>query len=109
MKKNSKKTILFNLILIAAIAVFVLGYVGVKLKYDILTKDNVLMVRELKSKKNWKTNLLAQKQSLISESRIVEIAENKLGLTKYLKPDKTLSVKKSKIKELTNKLRGKNE
>ena len=56
MKKNSKKTILFNLLLIATIAVFVLGYVGVKLKYEIFAKDKVLLERVLKNKKNSKIN-----------------------------------------------------
>ena len=109
MKKNSKKTILFNLILIVTIAFFVLGYVGVKLKYDILAKDKVLLQKELKNQKNWKINLLAQKQSLTSESRIVEVAKKELGLISYLKPEETIVVKKIKIKELSNKLGGHNE
>ncbi|MCH8325188.1 MAG: cell division protein FtsL [Bacteroidetes bacterium] len=109
MKKNSKKTILYNLILIVTIAFFVLGYVGVKLKYDILAKDKVLLQKELKNQKNWKINLLAQKQSLTSESRIVEVAKKELGLISYLKPEKTMVVNKTKIKELLNKLGGHNE
>lgn len=109
MKKNSKKTILFNFLLIATIAVFVLGYVGVKLKYDILAKDKVLLERDLKNIKNSKINLLAVKQSLTSEGRIVGLAKQKLGLITYLKPDKTIDVQESKIKELSNKLGGKNE
>ncbi len=109
MKKNSKKTILFNLILIVTIAIFVLSYVGVKLKYDILTKDKVLLQKELNNKKNSRTNLFAQKQSLTSEERIVNIAKNELGLIRYLKPAKTLIVKKSKIEALSKKLGGQNE
>ncbi len=109
MKKNSKKTILFNLILIVTIAFFILGYVGVKLKYDILTKDKVLLQKKMNNQKNWKINLLAQKQSLTSESRIVDVAKSELGLIKYLKPEKTIVVKKNKIKELSNKLGGQNE
>lgn len=109
MKKNSKKTILFNLILIVTIAIFVLSYVGIKLKYDILTKDKVVLQKELNNKKNSRTNLLAQKQSLTSEDRIVNIAKNELGLVRYLKPTKTLIVKKSKIEALSKKLGGKNE
>ena len=109
MKKNSKKTILFNLILIATIAIFVLSYVGVKLKYGILTKDKVLLQKELNNQKNWKINLLAQKQSLTSEERIVYLAKNELGLIRYLKPEKTIIVKKSMIENLSKKLGGKNE
>jgi len=109
MKKNSKKTILFNLILIITIAIFVLGYVGIKLKYDILTNDKDLLQKELNNQKNWKINLLAQKQSLTSEGRIVEVAKNELALIRYLKPMKTIIVKKSKIEDLSNKLGGKNE
>ena len=109
MKKDSKKTILFNLLLIATIAVFVLGYVSVKLKYDILAKDKVLLERDLKNKKNSKINLLAVKQSLTSEGRIVAIAKQNLGLVTYLKPNKTIQIQQAKIKELSNKLRGKNE
>ena len=109
MKKNSKKTILFNLLLIATIAVFVLSYVGVKLKYDILAKDKVLLERDLQNLKNSKTNLSAQKQSLTSEGRIVALAKQNLGLVNYLKPNKTIRVQQAKIKELSKKLRGKNE
>jgi len=109
MKKNSKKTILFNLLLIATIAFFVLAYVGVKLKYDILAKDKVLLEKKLNGKNNTNVNLLAVKQSLTSEGRIVEFAKQKIGLITYLKPDKTIDVQKSKIKELSKKLRGKNE
>jgi len=109
MKKNSKKVILYNLVLIATIAFFVLGYVGVKLKYDMLLKDKTLQEKELKNRNNLQLNLLAQKQSLSTEARIVELATTKLGLVNYLVADQTISVNKSDIEELDKKLRGKYE
>ena len=104
MKKSSKKSILFNFLFIATIAVFVLAYVGVKLKYDILAKDELMKERELQKSKNSRTNLYAQMQSLSSESKIVNTANKNLGLVKYLKPDETIQVQETKIKVLSKKL-----
>ncbi|PJA98004.1 MAG: hypothetical protein CO128_09605 [Ignavibacteriales bacterium CG_4_9_14_3_um_filter_30_11] len=109
MKKKSKKNILFNFILIATIAFFVLAYVGVKLKYDILLKDRTLQEKELKNKNNLQLNLMAHKQSLSTETRIVELASTKLGLVNYLSADQTIIVNKTDIVKLDKKLGGKNE
>jgi len=83
--------------------------VGVKLKYDMLLKDKTLQEKELKNRNNLQLNLLAQKQSLSTEARIVELATTKLGLVNYLVADQTISVNKSDIEELDKKLRGKYE
>ncbi|PIW69620.1 MAG: hypothetical protein COW08_06160 [Ignavibacteriales bacterium CG12_big_fil_rev_8_21_14_0_65_30_8] len=109
MKKNSKKIILYNFMLIATIALFILAYVGVKLKYDILLKNKTLLEKELSNKKNLELNLLAEKQSLSTEARIEQLASTNLNLDKYLKPDFTISVKKADIEELNKKLGDKNE
>jgi cell division protein FtsL len=108
MKKSSKPVLLLILIYIIATTIFILGYISVKLKCEALTKQKVLAREELENKKNWKLNLTAQFQSLISEDRIVPIAEE-LGMVKPTEPPVIIYVDKNKIEEISKIIKDKYE
>lgn len=104
MKKSSKPVILLTLFYFITAALFMLGYVGIKLNCEILTKKKVLAQEELSNKKNWKLNLTAQKQSLIGEERILNIARDDLGMVKQDNPILVLSVDKEKIETISQEV-----
>jgi cell division protein FtsL len=109
MKKSSKPAILFVMFYFAVATLFVLGYVGIKLNCEGLTKKKVLAEEELADKKNWKLNLTAEKQSLIGEERIVKIAEEELGMVKESNPILVLTVDKEKIDKISKEIKDKYE
>lgn len=108
-KKSSKPVILLTLLYFITAALFMLGYVSIKLNCEMLTKKKILAQEELSSKKNWKLNLTAQKQSLISEERILNIARSELGMVKQENPLFVLSVDKEKIKFISQEVNEKYE
>jgi len=109
MKKSAKPVIVFLLFILVVLAAVVLGYVGVKLECEQLTKQKVLSQEELIAVNNKKTNLTAEVQYLSSEERIVSIANNELGLIKRTESRLTLTLDKSKVEELDNYLKEKYE
>lgn len=104
MKKSSKPVILLTLFYFITVALFMLGYVGIKLNCEILTKKKVLAQEELSNKKNRMLNLTAQKQSLIGEERILNIARDDLGMVKQDNPILVLSVDKEKIETISQEV-----
>jgi cell division protein FtsB len=103
MKKSAKPLILLTLFYIVAITLFILGYVGIKLKCEELTKQKFLTEQELENTKNWQLNLSAQNQALTSEDRIVPLAENELGMIKPVEIPVEMTVDKDKIENIKDK------
>ncbi len=103
MKRSAKPLILLTLFYMVTITLFILGYVGIKLNCEELTKQKVLAEQELENIKNWKLNLSAQQQALTSEDRIIPIAEEELGMIKPAEAAVILTVDKNKI-EKTSKI-----
>ncbi|GAB4293147.1 MAG: hypothetical protein Kow0098_13900 [Ignavibacteriaceae bacterium] len=109
MKKSSKPfiTTLFGVLIIAS--VFVLLSVGVKLKYETLTKEKAEIEQNLKTLSSIKVNFIAEVQMLSDEPLITEIAVNQLGMIKRYSPAITVEASREKIKEVSRKLKEWNE
>jgi len=109
MKKGSKPFIFSVLFLLVAYSLLLLGYVGVKLECEILTKKKVESQKLLDSKKNKQVSLIAEVQYLSSEERIVNIASEELNMIKRKEPKIKLTVSKHKIDKINEFLKEKYE
>jgi len=109
MKKSAKPVIVFLLFVIVVLAAVVLGYVGVKLECEQLTKQKVLSQEKLIAVNNKKTNLTAEVQYLSSEERIVAVAQTELGMIKRTESRLILTLDKSEVDDLDNLLNEKYE
>ena len=109
MKKSAKPLIFFNSFVFIVITSLILGFVGVKLECEKLTKEKVLTEEKLKEIKNWKINLIAQDQDLSAEERIISIAETDLGMIRRTDVPIELSVSKEKIEEISKAIEKKYE
>lgn len=109
MKKGSKPLIFFVLFLLVTYTFLILGYVGVKLECELLTKEKFDAQKILDSKINKQTNLIAEVQLLSSKERIVKIASEELNMIKRTEPKMSLNVSKEKIREVNEALKAKYE
>lgn len=109
MKKSAKPLIFFNSFVFIVITSLILGYVGVKLECEMLTKEKVLAEEKLKEVKNWRINLTAQDQDLSAEERVVSIAETELGMIKRTEAPIEINVSKEKIEEISRTIEKKYE
>jgi len=109
MKKSSKPLIFFILFILAAYTGLILGYVGVKLECELLVKEKFDSQKILDAKKNRRVNLLAESQFLLSEERIVKIAQDDLGMIRRTEPEMILTISKDKVDKISNTLSEKYE
>ena len=109
MKKSAKPLILITLFYMVTITLFILGYVGIKLKCEELTRQKVLTEQELENIENWKLSLSAQRQALTAEDRIVPIAEEELGMIKPSDAPVILTVNKNEIERVSKIVKDKYE
>ena len=109
MKKSSKPLIAITLFYMVTITLFILGYVGIKLKCEEMTKQKFLAEQELENVKNWKLSLSAQYQDLTSEDKIVPLAESELGMIRPVEPPVELTVNKNKIENISKIIKEKHE
>ena len=107
--KNSKPLLGYGLLAGIVITLYALSYVGIKLKCESLIKDKVITAQNFNSSKNEGLNLSAQFQFLNSEERIVEIAQNELGMVKGPASVLTLSVSREKIEQIQKEINSKYE
>ena len=106
---NSKPFLGYGLLTGIAITIYALSYVGIKLECESLIKDKVITIQNYSSAQNEKLNLTAYFQLLNSEERIVEIAQNELGMIKCPAPVLTLSVSRDKIERIQKEVNSKYE
>ena len=109
MKKGSKPLIFFVLFLLVTYSLLILGYVGVKLECELLTKEKFDAQKILDSKMNRQINLIAEVQLLTSKERIEKIASEELNMIKRTEPKMLLTVSKEKINEVDEALKAKYE
>ncbi len=109
MKKSSKPFIAVVVLFLITVAVLMLGYVSIKLKCEMMTKQKVLSEEKLNAKKNTKVSLIAEYQYYTAEDRIVEIAKNELGMIKQNSSSIKIDVNREKIQEISDKINGKYE
>jgi cell division protein FtsB len=109
MKKSAKPLIFFNSFVFIVVTSLILGFVGVKLECEKLTKNKVLTAERLIEIKNWRTNLIAQDQDLSAEERITGIAQSELGMVRRTEAPVELDVSKEKIEEISKAVEKKYE
>jgi hypothetical protein len=109
MTKNSKPIIGYGLAFGAAVTLYALSYVGIKLSCEALIKDKVIADRNLASSLNEKLNLTAQYQYLNSEERIVQIARDEMGMVKCTSAPFSLSVDREKAERIQKEINSKYE
>jgi cell division protein FtsB len=101
MKKSAKPLIFFNSFVFIVATSLILGYIGIKLECEKLTKEIILTEERLKEIKNRRTDLTAQDQDLSAEENIVSIAKTELGMIKRTENPAVLDVSKEKIEEIS--------
>jgi cell division protein FtsL len=109
MKKGSKPFIFFVLFLLVTYSLLLLGYVGIKLECELLTKEKFDVQKVLDSKRNKQISLIAEVQNLSSEERIVKIASEELSMIKRNEPKIILAVNKDWIETINIALKDKYE
>ncbi len=106
MSKSSKSSIWKSFVAIFTVMIFILSYVGLKLKIDSMKKEIVILNEKLALLNDSKTGLIARHQILTSEERITTIAINELGLDYYHAVPMVIKINKEeieKIEDLINK------
>ncbi len=109
MKKSAKPMIVFIVFVFISSTFLTLFYVGLKLECEKITKQNVLAEEKLNEVKNWKVNLTAQDQLLSSEERIVELAQDDLGMVRRVEPPIVFKVSKERIDKISKEIEKKYE
>ncbi len=104
MKKSSKPLIAIVVFFLITVAVLMLGYVSIKLKCEVMTKQKVLAEEKLNAKNNTRVSLIAEYQFYTAEDRIVEIAKNDLGMIKQNSPSIKIDVSKERIQEISENI-----
>jgi cell division protein FtsL len=107
MKKSAKPLILYSLLAFVLISVFLLGYIGIKIRCDKLQKEIVSTEESIASKRNRQQYLTARLQYYTSEERIVNIAYTELGMIKREDPRLVLEVSREKINRINDMLKEK--
>ncbi|NCS87159.1 MAG: hypothetical protein AUK34_07005 [Ignavibacteria bacterium CG2_30_36_16] len=103
MKKSAKPLIMYALFLIVTGTVLVLGFVGIKIENEVLTKQKLSAEEKINSLKNERINLIAEYQNYSSEERVLEIAMQKLNMIRPTEPAEIKFANKEKI-EMINKI-----
>ena len=101
MKKSAKPTIFFVLFVFVSYTFLILMNVGVRLEYEKMTREKVITQQRLSDVKNWEINLQVQDQALSSEERIVNIAQDELGMVRDSEQTIILNVSKEKIEKIS--------
>ncbi|QQS34927.1 MAG: hypothetical protein IPM56_11715 [Ignavibacteriales bacterium] len=102
MKKSVKPTIVFSLFVLVVTGFVIVGYVSLKLECEQLAKQKVLAEEELVTVNNKQVNLFAEVQYLMSEERIVPIAESELQMVGRTAQVISITIDKSKVEDLEN-------
>ena len=109
MKKSAKPVISKILFLLMLITTVVLGNVGLRFKYEELTRSKVELGKTIKDERTKKVNLIAEYQEYSSENNIVSRAENKLSMIRRIQPKISISVNKNLINKMNEFLETKYE
>lgn len=104
MKKSAKPLIIYAFFLIITSALLILGFVGIKIENEVLTKQKLSAEEKLNALKNaTRDNLNVENQNYSSEERILELAMQQLNMVRPPQPAEIKYVNKEKI-EMINKI-----
>jgi len=109
MKKSYKTVIVKYVMFIGTMILFILIYVGLKLKIDFMLKEIAALNQDKKAENNLNLNLYVEYQELTSEERIRSIAINEQGMVAGYVPFSTIEINKEEIKSVDLLVRKKYE
>ncbi len=99
--KKKKNNLLFRFLSLALIAgLLIIAQVSLVREIKSLTKDVNTQQQFLITKKNFNTSLLVEVQKLEDGSRIIPIAEERLGLIKYSEPNLSIEINSEELKQI---------
>ncbi len=105
MKKSYKPLIVVLLFLLISSTAIILVSIGLKLKYEELTREKVELEKNLRDENTLKIKLLADYQMYSDESMIETFAKNNLGMIKRNKVSIKLKINQDEIDKLNEELK----
>ena len=109
MKKSHKPLILVLLFLLVSTTTVFLISIGLKLKYEELTRKKVELEKSLRDENTLKIKLLADYQMYSDENMVETFAKENLGMIKRNKSAIKLQVDQEQIDKLNEELTSKYE
>jgi len=103
MSAKKEHRLLHAIVIIITMILFLLGYVGLKLRIDSLKKEIVVTNDKIKQLQNKQIKLLADEQFLGAEDRVVPLAADELQLERKA-PMFVISVSQSEIDRIKNEV-----
>ncbi|RJP72053.1 MAG: hypothetical protein C4539_04160 [Ignavibacteriales bacterium] len=101
--KKKKNNLLFRVLALALIAgLLIIVQVSLVREIKSLTKDINTQEQFLITKKNFNTSLLVEVQKLEDGSRIIPIAEQRLGLIKYSEPNLSVEINSDELEQINH-------
>jgi biopolymer transport protein ExbD len=104
MKKSYKPMILVLLILLVSTTAIILLSIGIRLKYEELTRQKVRLEKELSIENTIRIKLLADHQMYADENIIETFAKENLGMIKRDKPALIIKINQDNVEKLNREL-----
>lgn len=108
--KQKKNNLVFNFLFLVIIAgLLIILQVSLIREIKSITKDINNQEQLLVTKKNYNTSLLVEIQKLEDGSRIIPIAEQRLGLMKYSEPNMRIDINQEELNQIDQIIKTKYE
>lgn len=104
MKKSYKPLILVLFVLLISTTAVILLTVGIRLKYEELTRQKVQLEKELNIENTLKIKLLADHQMYCDENAIENFAKENLGMIKRNRTSLIIKINQEEVEELNSEL-----
>ena len=109
MKKSHKPLIVILLFLLVSLTAVFLVSIGLKLKYEELTRKKVELEKNLRDESTLKIKLLADYQMYSDETAVEAFARENLGMIKRNKVAIKIKINQDEIDKLTDELKSEHE
>lgn len=109
MKKSHKPLIVVLLFLLVSLTAIFLISIGLKLKYEELTRKKVELEKNLRDENTFKIKLLADYQMYSDENTIETFARENLGMIKRNKAALKIKINQEEIDKINDELKSEYE
>jgi len=109
MKKSHKPLIVILLFLLVSLTAIFLISIGLKLKYEELTRKKVELEKNLRDENTFKIKLLADYQMYSDENTIETFARENLGMIKRNKAALKIKINQEEIDKINDELKSEYE
>ena len=109
MNKSSKPLIVKFMILLVLLTAIVLANVGIRFKNEELLRSKTELIKLKNDMRTSKVKLIADYQDLTSETRIISLAENQLGMIKQDRASIIINIDKNLVETVVKELSGRYE